>query len=773
MLKKHIWIKAFLLNLVIALVAIGPFLIKGDGYFALSYDYAGQGIPFQMFMNDAIKSGKILWNSGIDLGSNFLESFHFYNVGSLFTLLLLIVPTKIIPYMMGPSLILKFAVAGLSAALYMSRHMKKEAVILMCSVLYAFSGFACTSLLFVQYMDIVAFFPFLLFGIEGLIEENKKGVFLVFVAINCACNFQFFLGEVLFLALYVLVKYKEEGKKLLQVLKELLLGVALTGVLTIPAISGLLDQNNNIGIMKANGFFNMETTSWMQFVKSFFFPQELMPASGSVWGADWMTDSLYLPLFGAAFWLAYLWRKKNDWLCKIIGLCVLFAAVPGLNSLFIMGADVVYRRWYYMFVLMLVLATGKVLEDLEEYPVKKGMLCQVIVVIVLTVIIYTVDWDGKGTDLLENEWQFTKQLIMIAAGVVGTIGYLLIHKLRKAYVLFVALFCALNLYSVINSYQSFIDNTGIDFASFLESGVSQSEAVVNYLTEVVAECEENVGPHRYFLSENLLHTYYNLGMTNALPTIGSATSYLSHSIFEFYEKIGVGRWDFTLSGPVGTTSFLGAKYMVMPCGKDDTPDFINSNGQRFKFNENETALPIGFSYDSYILESEFEEVKEEKRIEVMASAMVIPDERENEVKGLLKHASLDEMLINENLLLDASQTRMQMACEGFGYSMKNNRFSASLYVAEESGRYAYFTVPYDRHWKATINGEEVEIMNSTGFMAIPVSQGMNEIVVTYWYTPILYGAVASLFGLAGLIWILIRRERKNEKNTCLVEGISN
>lgn len=772
MLKKHIWIRAFLLNLVIALVAISPFLIRGNGYFALSYDYSGQGIPFQMFMNAAIKSGEILWNSGIDLGSNFLECFNYYNVGSLFTILLLIIPTKAIPYMMGPILILKFAVAGLSSALYISRHVKKESVVLMCSVMYAFSGFSCTSLLFFQYMDMVALFPLMLYGMEVLVEEKQRGIFLVFTAINCACNFPFFVGELVFLILYVLVRYKIDRKQMGQMLSELFAGAAITGILTIPAISGLLAGNNHIEGMNASGFFNMETTSWMQFIKSFFFPQELMPVSASVWGADWMTDSLYLPLFGAAFWLAYLWRKKKDWLCKLIGLCTLFAAIPGLNSIFTMGSYVVYHRWYYMFVLVLVLATGKVLEQPEEYPVRKGLLCQILVTIVLAVIILTVDWDGMGTGLLENKWQFIKQLLLIAAGVAGTFGYIFMRKLRKCYIPIVALLCIANLSSTIYVYQNLKDNTGIDFSSFSERSVSQSEAVVNYLTEAAAECEKNVGPYRYFFDENLPHTYYIFGMTNELPTIGSAMLYLSPSIFEFYEKIGVGRWDFTLGGPIGTPSFLGAKYIVRMCGEDGTPDFINSNGQKFEFYVNEDALPIGFSYDSYLLESEFAEVGKENRVAVMAAALVIPDEKENEVKALLEHASLSTLLENEKLLSDALQERRAMACEGFAYSKKNNRFSAVLDVVEENGKYAYFTIPYDRHWKATVNGEPVEIIDSTGFMAIPVSQGVNEIVVTYWYTPILYGAAVSLLGVTGLIWILIRRERKNEKNTCLAESIS-
>lgn len=50
----------------------------------------------------------------------------------------------------------------------------------------------------------------------------------------------------------------------------------------------------------------------------------------------------------------------------LVGL-FLVAASPVSNSLFVMFTSEPYRRWYYMLVFLLVLATIKVLDHLQDY----------------------------------------------------------------------------------------------------------------------------------------------------------------------------------------------------------------------------------------------------------------------------------------------------------------------------------------------------------------------------------------------------------------------
>ena len=97
-INDKIWLQAFVVNLIIAMVAICPIIILNQGLFTLEFDFSAQEIPFQLFMHDAVRSGNILWNWGIDLGGNFLESFGFYNLGSPFAWISILLPKSLIPY---------------------------------------------------------------------------------------------------------------------------------------------------------------------------------------------------------------------------------------------------------------------------------------------------------------------------------------------------------------------------------------------------------------------------------------------------------------------------------------------------------------------------------------------------------------------------------------------------------------------------------------------------------------------------------------------------
>ncbi len=168
--RLPVWATAFFVNLAVAMLAICPFLLRNNGYLAMSHDFSAQEIPFHILMDDTVRSGNLLWSWAIDLGGNFIEAFSFYNLGSIFVWLEWLFPTDAIPIVMAWMIIFKFAVAGATSAGWLGRYLRSRTAIIFASVLYAFSGFQCTSIVFYHFQDVVARFPLLLIGLEKLIE---------------------------------------------------------------------------------------------------------------------------------------------------------------------------------------------------------------------------------------------------------------------------------------------------------------------------------------------------------------------------------------------------------------------------------------------------------------------------------------------------------------------------------------------------------------------------------------------------------------------------
>ena len=88
-----------------------------------------------------------------------MNAYSFYLYGSPFFWLSTLFPQSWLPYLMCPLLVLKFAVAGGGAYLYMRRYVKNLDYAVLAACLYTFSGFGIYNIFFNHFIDVVALFP--------------------------------------------------------------------------------------------------------------------------------------------------------------------------------------------------------------------------------------------------------------------------------------------------------------------------------------------------------------------------------------------------------------------------------------------------------------------------------------------------------------------------------------------------------------------------------------------------------------------------------------
>ena len=771
--KLRVWQLAFLVNLLAAMLAVVPFLIRDHGYFAMSHDFTAQEIAFNIFMNDTIKSGNLLWNWGLDLGSNFLETFSFYNVGSVFLWFTLLFPAKVIPRVMGWMVILKFAVAGACAAAFLERHVKERWLVVMASLLYAFSGFQCSSVVFYHFQDPVALFPLMLLGLECLIEDNKKGRLALACVLNAFCNYIFFVGEVIFLVIYYIAKYlvpdiRERRRGVRNYLAPIgscflegAIGFFSAGILMISSIHGTLANSRVNEHLPGEAWLGMSTSEWLRLLKGFLVPAEPMNQIASVVQADWMTNAAYLPLVGIVFALAYAMRKK-DWLGRILKICAVIAVVPVLNNMFMFFGVETYRRWYYMFILLLALATAKVLEQPEEYPVPAATGIWAGALLLFYVLTNVVKWSGNEEHVVyRTEWYYRGILIAIA----GVLIALFIVRFGKKYrtqalTAMTMLFSAGTLLLAIRGYQVTTDNSNLDFKTYPNS---YAENVVNYMTEIPGELDRDVLPYRYYFDEGIGHTYYNLAMTASLPSINSFISTIHPSVMEFYDAVGIGRGTWTNAGGDGLQELLSARYIVSDIEQPDAAyisTFTNDNGQEMYYYENERALPIGFAYDTYMTKSQFEQIDPQLRALTMLTTLVVDDADEEQVSSCLKKYTYEEYGgITMDRLEEGLGARRKESSESF--TQGKNYFISEIHASGD--RYAFFSVPYDECWRATVNGESREVININGLMAVRIDAGDNTIRFDYVYTPLKQGIACSIAGVLLFAGYMIYFNKKKKR----------
>lgn len=79
----------------------------------------------------------------------------------------------------------------------------------------------------------------------------------------------------------------------------------------------------------------------------------------------------------------------------------------------------------------------------------------------------------------------------------------------------------------------------------------------------------------------------------------------------------------------------------------------------------------------------------------------------------------------------------------------------------QQDEYLFLSIPYERGWKASVNGEKTPVLKANyAFVAVPIEAGMNAVEFTY--RPPYFGvasAVSLLSALAGLFYLIFRKRQ--------------
>lgn len=760
------WIKAFALALLAAAVMFLPFVVYDRGYFFFFGDFNVQQIPFYRMAHDAVRSGDVLWNSYTDLGANFIASYSFYLLFSPFFWLTLPFPSEMVPYLMAPLLALKMACMALTSYLYIRRFVRGEQMAILGSLLYAFSGFSIYNIFFNHFHEAMVFFPLLLIGVEELVQNRRRGWFALAVAINCMVNYWFFIGEVVFVILYVFVRMTDRSwgmtlQKFFWVALESVLGLCIAMVVLLPSALAIVGNPRTTAdnLLSGWSFWIYSANQRIpQILQTLFFPPDL-PSRPNFFpggGAKWSSLTAWLPLFGVSGVVAFLLAARKSWLKKMLLLCLFMALIPGLNSAFILFNSSYYARWFYMPVLLMCVATATALER-REVDYMRGIHWYIAGIALFIVAVgLTPNKDAEGQwqlGLMEEPIRFW--LVCLIALLCAGLTLYLARKLRenpafiqKVVVLTAAVGCLHGMFYIgsgklYGSSGSYLRDTalaGYDSVAFPEEGGE-------------------------FFRLDIFDSLDNLGMYWHQPNIQAFHSIVPNSIMEFYPYVGVKR---DVSSKPETSNYalrplLSVKYLAVKKSNPDGGSLMP--GYRFAFSQfgfdfylNENYLPMGFGYTTAISQKKMDEMPYSLRANVMLTAVMLDPEGLERNRDVVEEVTeIDYAALDKNGMEAACLDRLNYICDSFQFD--NRGFTATSNLEQEV--LMFFSVPYDSGWSATVNGQPAVIERANlGFMAVRVPAGAATIRFDYLTPGLVPGAAVSGGGLVALLaYLLIMRRR--------------
>ena len=776
--KDKFWLTVGLCALTAALFFL-PFYIIDGGFFHYAGDFNSQQISFYRYMNGFIKGAGYpdsaftsvhnTFSWATDLGSGVMNAYSFYLYGSPFFWFSLLFPQKWLPYLMVPLLVLKFAVAGGGAYLYLRRYVKNIDYAVLGACLYTFSGFTVYNVFFNHFVDVVALFPYMLWSLDEDLYNDRRSWFAFWVAVNLVNNYFFFIGQVVFLAIYFICKlstrdFRLTAKKFGLLAFESVLGVAMGSILLVPAVLSILQNPRTIDLSSGWGFLTYsKVQQYLAILVSWIMPPD-SPYLTSIWSEGvikWTSMSAYLPLCSLAGAAAYWQAKHGDSKKRIVGTCAVFALVPILNSAFYALNSSYYARWYYMPVLVLAAMTVNALEDHNtdlDSPARGISWLMIATVAFAVVPVQDSDTGSWSFGVLKNPGQYCAVLGF------GLLGLLLYRYLcqkwrgdsRFAQRMTAAVLAFAFLFSVVHI------GIGKFGQWYTDSDLVKQDTNALLLKNDLPEGDYRVDTYK-------IHD--NIGMwldKSCLQYFGSTAA---PSILSFYPALGVKRdvrsqpelSNYALRGLLSVRYTLVAKDKETEWTDKDLPGWQRTGEtDAYALYENENWVPMGFTYDCYVTADQLERVSEEERAQILCRAILLDDDQISAFGSLLEPLP-DEELTNRGEDAYAADCAARRAAGVAAFTATDTGFTAM--TAYDADELVFFSVPYDDGFSATVNGEPAAIEKvDDGLMAVYVPAGENEIEFTYHTPGLKVSACVSAAAIAvyGVYLLVIKRNLKRQ-----------
>ncbi|PJI10539.1 MULTISPECIES: YfhO family protein [Clostridium] len=732
---KNYYVKAFILGILTASIIIIPFIIYGHGILHIVDDFNLQQIPFNIQSNLSIKSGNTGWNWNNDLGSSFIGSYSFYTLGSVFFWISMLFPAYSFPYLIGPLLILKFAVTVLTAFAFMKRFVRNKNYAILGGLLYAFSGFQIINMMFNHFNDVTALFPLLLIALEELVMNDRKVVFAFVVALSALTNFFFFIGEVVFLIIYFFcrlfeVKFRSKMnlKKFLLIIFEGIIGVGMSCILFIPSIIFTLKNPRVHGILKGiDALLYPDLIHYLNIIKAVLMPADIASSRSVFSCSNFNSTEAFIPVFGLILVFTYIWNNKKSWLSIALYVCTIFALVPILNTAFTAFNPLYYSRWFYMFVLLMALASVKAL-DKRNVVYKKGILYTIVLWLIFIGMIFYARF-YKKIRIVYDRKQLAFYIVIAFFAFLITLVLLKLrsrHKdISKVSIMLVMIFAVITGTYNIHGNEKLYPSPGL----------------YNNIYELSKKNVKLPKSNDYRIDD--LACYRNINLIWNVSAIDSFNSTVDGCIFDFCSSVNVSRYIQT-QPPYeyyGLRPFLSVKYIpvtkgypklnrIDDFGKMNLPDVtLYEETPTYYIYENNDFIPFGYTFDKYVTQEDYNKTNPDTRHLEVLKALVLNDSQIKEYGSNMSKITDSDL---NNTSKDQYKKDVADRKRESSYYFKRDNGGFTSKIKLKKSNLVFFSVPYDEDWSAQVNGKWVNIEKvDSGLMAVKGEAGNNTIHFMY------------------------------------------
>lgn len=266
------------------------------------------------------------------------------------------------------------------------------------------------------------------------------------------------------------------------------------------------------------------------------------------------------------------------------------------------------------------------------------------------------------------------------------------------------------------------------------------------------------------ITDHKVHSYYGTSSYNSFAQINYINYMRAYNVIDKNNEFA-SRWvDGLISRPF-LESLNHVKY-VLTKDVSKNPVWSNTHDSVAKFGDvvvlkNKFNLPLGYTYNQYISQADFDLLSNIQKDLVSLKACVLSEKEASNSVGLKRFSLKDTIGLNQ-----FTWDFLKNAVDSLKYeSLKTSLFTENKIegnISISKNKIMYLSFPKDKGWHLKLDGKETEtILVNNGMTGIYLYSGNHSINLEYHSRFLYKGLILSLLGIitAGIFWFLIKKNK--------------
>lgn len=533
-----------------------------------------------------------MWDFSIGMGSDVITTFNYYAIGDPLTLFSIIVPVKYTPYLYVFLFFLRSYLAGITFSLYcMEKKHKNPLGILSGALSYTFCYYAIyAGTKHPFFINPMIYLPLIFIAVEKILEKKNPLFLALIVFVAEISNFYFFYILVIFTVIYVVLRLLEQYRfnfremlaPFIKIAASSLTGVLLGAVIFLPVIVRFLSDNRNVIEFERSLLYPIEY--YLNFPKAFLSYTLIEP--WTVMGYSVISVFAIMALFVSK-------KRGIEKTFFVLAFCGLLTPVFGVVT---NGFSYPCNRWIFVFSFFVSFIVSQNFDAVFSSNKKKSLL-----IALVPAVFFTLSFLLAGIKMKKAVWGFSGVIVSAILIIVFAMYYDRLRKYKKVFQLCVI---SIGLIVTIINANAYYNSLSLNWMSFKTvqtyvpaelTGVRQQKK-----TSQDTEFSRYSGDDLKFnaaVRQNMNSTQYYWSLSNAGISDFQKTTKLNEILYQLYYGFDDIAAFNTLSSVKYYYDYANNRNFI-PYGFEKT--------QTAHVYQNKNALPLGYTYDGYILREDFD-----------------------------------------------------------------------------------------------------------------------------------------------------------------------